>query len=433
MQVVFLCGGAGKRMFPLTEDKFLVKFVGRPLLEHQIEQALAVGLGNIILVGNRHNIQRVQDVARRFPQAPMAVVNQGHPSGMADALRSAEESIDDEFIVVGPSDVFAESGYRNVLAESSGGSASAYLLGARVDRYFPGGYLVVDEINKVRRIVEKPGEGAEPSNVVNIVVHLHSDARALFQHMAKVADTGSDAYEQALQSMIDDGHDIKLVEYGDNWHPIKYPWHLLDAMEYFLDRTPQRIAPSATISDKATIEGKAILDDNVRVLENAVVRGPCYVGRNTVVGNNALIRDGSHIGADCVIGYSTEIKHSYVGDGCWLHHNYIGDSVIGDGCSFGAGTVTANLRFDEGDISVHDNGGTVDTGLAKLGAIVGAGSKTGVNVSIMPGVRIGPYSVVGPHVLLSRDLEPNTMLLLDGDNRLAKKRLNHGEGVRRDA
>ena len=428
MQVVFLCGGASSRMSPLTEDKCLVNFVGKSLLEHHIEQALAVGLDNIVLVANSGNIQRVEETARGFSQVPVAVVNQGHPSGMADALRSAEESIDGEFIVVSSSDVFAASGYRDVLAERSRGSASAYLLGARVDRYFPGGYLVVDESNRVRRIVEKPGEGAEPSDVVNIVVHLHRDARALFQHMAKAAEAGPDAYERALQSMIDDGHHMKLVEYGERWYPIKYPWHLLDAMEYFLERTPQRIAPSATISDRATIEGKAILDDNVRVLENAVVRGPCYVGKNTIVGNNALIRDGSHIGADCVIGYSTEIKHSYLGDGCQLHRNYIGDSIIGDGCSFGAGTVTANLRFDEGDIAAHGNGGAVGTGLAKLGAMVGARSKTGVNVSIMPGVRIGPHSIVGPHVLLSRDLEPNTMLLLDSDNRPVKKSLDPGEG-----
>jgi len=60
--------------------------------------------------------------------------------------------------------------------------------------------------------------------------------------------------------------------------------------------------------------------------------------------------------------------------------------------------------------------------------MVGAGSKTGVNVSIMPGVRIGPHSIVGPHVLLSRDLEPNTMLLLDSDNRPVKKSLDPGEG-----
>ena len=127
------------------------------------------------------------------------------------------------------------------------------------------------------------------------------------------------------------------------------------------------------------------LEENVRIMENAVVRGPCYIGKNSVIGNNVLIREGVHIGDDCVVGFSTEIKHSYIGDRCWFHSNYIGDSIIADRCSFGAGTITANLRFDEEEVTVLDNGRPLNSGLNRLGAIIGADSKTGVNVSI-PGL-----------------------------------------------
>ncbi len=431
MQIIFLCGGAGKRMFPLTEDKSLFKLVGKTLLEHRIEQAVAVGLSNIILVGNHQNIERLEGIARRSSQAHIALASQGEPSGMANALSSAQNLLEDEAIVVSPGDIFEESGYRIILAERKKNSASSYLLGAKVDKYFPGGYLVFDEKKEIHRILEKPGEGAEPSNVVNMVVHLHTDVKALFRHLAKVGDRGPNAYEQALQNMINEGYKLKLVEYGDFWGPIKYPWHLLRAVRHFLDQMPGNIASSAIISDRATIEGNVIIDENVRVLENAVIRGPCYIGKDSIIGNNSLIRDYSHIGADCVIGFSTEIKHSYLGDGCWLHRNYIGDSVVGDHCSFGAGTVTANLRFDEADIAVEDDGEILNTGMDKLGAIIGAATKIGINVSIMPGVRIGPNSIVGPHVMLRRDLEPNTILLLDSGNRLVKKQLNLGESERR--
>jgi len=124
-----------------------------------------------------------------------------------------------------------------------------------------------------------------------------------------------------------------------------------------------------------------------------------------------LVRDYSHIGTDCVVGYSTEVKGSYIGDGCWFHMSYIGDSVIGEGCSFGAGTILSNFRLDEGSISVKIEGESVDSGLDKLGAIIGNNSKTGVNVSVMPGIKIGPDSIVGPHVCLTSDLEPGRMAL----------------------
>ena len=177
-------------MFPVTEDKFLLKFVGKTLLEHRIKQALAVGLSNIILVGNHQNIERLEGIARRFSQVHIALTSQGEPSGMADALMSAQHLVEDEIIVVSPGDVFDESGYRNVLVEKNRGLASSFILGAKVDKYFTGGYLVFDEGKEIPRILEKPGEGAEPSNVVNIAVYLHTDVEALFRHLAKVASKG---------------------------------------------------------------------------------------------------------------------------------------------------------------------------------------------------------------------------------------------------
>ena len=147
------------------------------------------------------------------------------------------------------------------------------------------------------------------------------------------------------------------------------------------------------------------MSDNVRVFENAVIRGPVYIGPNSVIGNGSLVRDYSHIGANCVVGYSTRVKNSYIGDGCWFHMSYIGDSIIAEGCSFGAGTTLANFRFDEGNISVRIGDELVDTGLDKLGAIIGSNSRTGINASVLPGIRIGPNSVIGPHVCLAEDLE----------------------------
>ncbi|KPJ52928.1 MAG: hypothetical protein AMJ37_02105, partial [Dehalococcoidia bacterium DG_18] len=153
MQVVFLCGGIGKRMFPITGDKFLLKFLGKTLLEHQIEQALAAGLADIVIVGNQQNIQRISESIRGFPSAHIDLAIQRELSGMADALRSAQEFIQDEMIVVNPGDVFEESAYAMILEERKKGSASSYILGARVKNYFPGGYLVVDDKKEIHHIV----------------------------------------------------------------------------------------------------------------------------------------------------------------------------------------------------------------------------------------------------------------------------------------
>jgi bifunctional UDP-N-acetylglucosamine pyrophosphorylase/glucosamine-1-phosphate N-acetyltransferase len=314
-------------------------------------------------------------------------------------------------LIVNPNDVFHASAYSVLLDAFKKGKSSSYMLGYEVKQYFPGGYLAVNGQGELTRIVEKPEPGTEPSNLVNILLHLHTDTGRLFEYLGKVKTKRDDVYECAMDDMVKDGHKIGVVPYDGFWAPIKYPWHIFDIVNSFLGAGERQIAPSASISDQAVVAGKVIIGENVRILENAVVRGPVYIGPNTVIGNNALVRDNTHIGADCVVGFSTEIKGSYIGDGCWFHSSYIGDSIIGNNCSFGAGSITANFRFDENEIAVRHNEKPVGTGRDHFGAVIGDNCKTGINSGILPGRRVGPNSIVGSHVCLDTDLEPNTIAL----------------------
>ena len=251
----------------------------------------------------------------------------------------------------------------------------------------------------------------EPSDLVNILIHLHTDVTALLEHIARVQTERDDVYECAIDALVHGSKEVRVVPYSGTWEAIKYPWHIFTVVKHFLDDASEYISPSAVISEKATIGGKVIIGDNAKIFENAVVKGPVYIGPNSVVGNNSLVRAYSHIGADCVVGFSTEVKGSYLSDGCWSHMSYIGDSILGERCSLGAGTMLANWRFDEKNISVKIKGEMIDSKLDKFGSIIGSDCKTGVNVSVMPGVKVGPGSIIGSHVCLTEDLEPGKMIL----------------------
>jgi len=432
MKAVFLCGGRGKRMFPITEDKFLLDFLGKPLLEHQIEVACKAGLSHFIVIGNPENTAKIKQITRRIPGIKVEFAVQKKALGIADALKSAEPFLHGQLLVINPNDVFASSAYTKIIAAAKRSPASSYILGYQVREYFPGGYLQINSRNELLHIVEKPNPGKEPSNLVNILIHCHNDPKELLHYVETVQTTKDDVYECALDKMVKAGHKIKVVAYKGFWAPIKYPWHIFKVMEYFLDNAQPYIASSARISEKASIEGKVILSDNVKVLENAVIRGPAYIGANSIIGNNALIRDYSHIGSNSVIGYSTEVKHSYIGDNCWFHSNYVGDSIVDDDCSFGAGAVLANFRLDEGNIQIEVGNSPVNTGYDKLGAIVGRGCRIGVNASLMPGVRVGPDSFVGPQVWLRDDLGANKMILLEPRYQLTHNETRLDEGKRRE-
>lgn len=413
MKLVFLCGGVGKRMSPLSEDKFLLRFLGKTLLQYHIEQAQKAGLDDFVIVGNPANIDNIKKLTEAIPGAKFAFAVQEKPLGMANAIQSAQELLTDEpIIVVNPNDVLDATAYTAITKAHQSGSAGSYLLACEVKEYFPGGYLVLGQNEEVKAIREKPGKGNEPSNLVNVVVHLHSQPRQLLRYLSGAVSSKDDVYERALSDMMQEGYKVKAVHYKGFWQAIKYPWDIFPVVEHFLKQGRRSISPQAQISKTAVIEGDVIIEDGVRILENAVVKGLCYLGRNSIIGNNALIRDNSHIGEGCVVGYGTEIKHCYIGDNCWFHQNYFGDSIIGNDCSFGAGTVSANLRLDNGDITVRVGDGDINTGLNKLGALIGNGVRTAIHVGIMPGVRVGEGAFVGPHVCLTEDLATGKMALV---------------------
>jgi glucose-1-phosphate thymidylyltransferase len=158
MKTVFLCGGSGKRMFPITEDKFLLNFLDKPLLQHQIEMAQEAGLKHFVIIGNPGNMEKIQQITKRISGAKFDFALQEKPLGIADALKNARQFLQQGVIVVNPNDVFSSSAYTGLIEEFKKNPAS-YMLGYQVKEYFPGGYLEVDSENELLHIVEKPKPG----------------------------------------------------------------------------------------------------------------------------------------------------------------------------------------------------------------------------------------------------------------------------------
>ncbi len=385
------------------EDKNFISFCGVMLVEHQIKMLRQAGLKEIVLVGGAHNLERLKAVAKKMK---CEVVEQKELDlGMAGAVLSAKSFIKGEpFLLVSSNDVLEISAYKKVLLQAK--KKTSALLAKKVTEYFPGGYLSVDKKNQITGIVEKPGAGKEPSDLVNMVVHYHADSKALLVALEKVSSDKDDRYERALQSLFDEGLSYVAVPYDGYWQPVKFPWHIIDLMMHFLPRTGTTVrkGKNVTIAKSAVIRGPVVLADGVRVFDNAVIQGPAYIGKNSIIANGALVR-GSHVGTDCVIGFGSEIARSYVGDHVWTHTNYVGDSVIGNNVSFGSGTVTGNLRLDEGQIVCTVKGEKIGAGRNKLGLITGDNIRVGVNTSFMPGIKVGSNCFIGAGITVAQDIE----------------------------
>jgi UDP-N-acetylglucosamine diphosphorylase/glucosamine-1-phosphate N-acetyltransferase len=422
MQAVILAGGAGKRVFPLavTKPKPMFKLLGKPLIQHVVELLKANGLKDFVIVVG-HNGEQIKD---HFGDGKAFGVNiayavQPEALGMANALETAKDLVESHFLVVNADDLFEGTLIQKILSKFKESKADIILSCKPVEETWKFGIIKVER-DRVTKLVEKPPKGTVESNLAVIGVYLMT--KHIFNYLEKTP-ISDHQYEDAIDQFIADKNNVKAVRYDGFFAGYKYPWDLFRMNKFLMDSQIMKgvIEENVAISDQAKIEGNVWIRRGARVLENAVIRGPCYIGENTVVGNNALVRGYTSIGDNCIVGFTTEVKTSIVGDNCLFHMNYVGDSIISDHCLFGSGATTGNFRFDEKNINVNVDGKKVDSGLNKLGVIMGDHCNAGINSALAPGVKVGPYGVVGSGVCLQEDLEPGRAAFLDKKDVVVKE------------
>ena len=169
----------------------------------------------------------------------------------------------------------------------------------------------------------------------------------------------------------------------------QYPWQALSGLKEYIKEL------GATLDKKeySEIYPGVWVHNSAKIADSAKISPPCIIGENTEVRHCAFIRGSALIGKGCVVGNSTEIKNSILFDKVQVpHFNYVGDSILGYSAHLGAGAITSNIKCDKSEIKVNG----LNTGLRKLGAIVGDGVEVGCNSVLNPGTVIGVNTTVYP-------------------------------------
>ncbi|MFW5691902.1 MAG: sugar phosphate nucleotidyltransferase [Chloroflexota bacterium] len=408
--LIVLAGGASSRMWPLRE-KSLLRFGTEPLMINQLQRYRALGFNRAVIVANPQNVDDITSQTQTLRDSmQLDIVIQKNPKGMGDALLQVAPALEDNpetaIYVTQVHDVVDGSLHQDMLKAFNKDSSRTYLAGYEMEDYFPGGYLSVDPNGRITGIVEKPGPDKRPSNLVNIVAHIHTNARQLFDAIEaeyRSVIPNDDHYERAMDGLMKTIY-YSVVSYKGHWSALKYPWHALDVMQYFLEQiSGQVIADDAFIAPTATLVGNVYVGPGAKIFPGAAVVGPAYIGRGTIVGNNALVRNSMVLNY-CEVGYTTEVARSYVADHCSMHACRVLDSVFAENVNFSAGCTTANLRIDRGDVPSMIKGNKVYSGRDKLGAIIGQGAFLAVDVMTMPGVKVGERVQVGPGTHVIKDV-----------------------------
>lgn len=412
--LIILAGGASSRMWPLRE-KSLLRFgstgAAQPLLFSQLQRYQDLGFSEAIIVGSPENHADITSSVSQVAGMNVHVVVQTEPKGMGDALLQTAPLLsnrsDASIYITQVHDVVDDTLHQAMLRAHQNDPKATYLAGYEIEEYFPGGYLMVDSEGRISGIMEKPGVDKRPSKLVNIVAHIHSSAgRLLDAIQAEYAKNipSDDHYERAMDQLMKQSI-YRVVPYQGRWSALKYPWHVLDVMNYFLSKIKgQLVSENAFVARTATLVGDVYIGENARVFPGAAVVGPAYIGAGTIVGNNALVRN-SMVLDKCEVGYTTEVARSYVADHGSMHACRVLDSVFASGVNFSAGCTTANLRIDHGNVPSMIKGQKVYSGRDKLGAIIGRDAFLAVDVMTMPGVKVGERASVGPGTHVHQDVK----------------------------
>lgn len=171
------------------------------------------------------------------------------------------------------------------------------------------------------------------------------------------------------------------------------PWDILKETEQLIKKISSELTPDLYNSPSPGV----YISKSAHISPLATIEGPCIIDEETVLRPGAYIRGNVIIGKGCIIGNSTEIKNSILFDKVEApHYNYIGDSILGFKVHLGAGVILSNLRLDKNNITISINGKKRDTGLRKLGAIIGDKAEIGCNSVLNPGCLIESESVIYP-------------------------------------
>ncbi len=133
------------------------------------------------------------------------------------------------------------------------------------------------------------------------------------------------------------------------------------------------------------------------VAPTAFIGAPAIIGKNSEIRHCAFIRGSVLVGENCVVGNSVEIKNALLFDNVQVpHFNYVGDSILGYRAHMGAGSITSNVKSDKTNVTILFEKTRIETGLKKMGAIIGDGVEIGCNSVLNPGTVIGKNSTIYP-------------------------------------
>ncbi|MEU4690091.1 hypothetical protein [Actinoplanes sp. NPDC023714] len=209
--------------------------------------------------------------------------------------------------------------------------------------------------------------------------------------------------------------DVAGIDVGRPLGDFATVWEILGSLPELVDTLlgSQRIIKGSVARTAVVDDGPVYIAENATIEPGVYVKGPAYIGPGVTIRHGAYVREACVFLDGSLLGHASEAKNALFLPGAKApHFAYVGDSILGRRVNLGAGTKLSNLPIVGGrqpdgrrrSILIPAGGKQVDTGLSKLGAVLGDDVEVGCNAVLNPGVVVGPRSLIYPNATLRKGL-----------------------------
>ncbi|MCA9437668.1 MAG: NTP transferase domain-containing protein [Candidatus Omnitrophica bacterium] len=452
---VILAAGRGERLWPYgdTNAKAALSVGTRPLIQWQLDSLAEVGVERVRVVAGYLD-GMVRNACALWLEAnpdrmQIDFVEQRKPDGTAAAAALGFQGLDDDkqggWII--PGDLYFHTNDLKKLLDRSKQSGVAVLVAPVPSSHVQETIRVEVEGGSIQEVCAH-------SRVWTPNTRRFTGIVAASQVFIETLETTPDIptcveiggmapvdreLAETLHQWLKSGETAVAVEAEEAVVDINKPWDFLEANRistlWQTEGVQENVlADGASIDPSARIEGKVKLGKGSRIGPGVIVYGNLVVGENSTVTDGAFIEESVVVGDGCriwrgalvgnrtVIGHGCNVGHGAEFEGLMLPESYsyhYGEfwGILGRCADLGAATVCGTLRFDDGQTAHRVKGRREVPRYHSNATYLGDFVRTGVNAILMPGVKVGPYSLIGAGVLLSEEVPNNTSVFVEQTHR----------------
>lgn len=192
----------------------------------------------------------------------------------------------------------------------------------------------------------------------------------------------------------------------------EYPWEVLPLIHDMI----LEIGKTLSEEEYDHLEGDIWIAKSAKVAKTACINGPAIIGKNAEVRHCAFVRGNALVGEGAVVGNSTELKNVILFNKVQVpHYNYVGDSILGYGSHMGAGSITSNVKSDKTLVTIKVGDSIIETGIKKVGAMLGDYVEVGCGSVLNPGTVIGADTNIYPLSMTRGYIPKNSVYKKQGE------------------